>query len=337
MKETRTDPLHRLREAIRAEALRLGFSRCAFTTAEPLGETHERRWARWRAEDKAGAMQYLLRQTPRRTHPRDLLTEARTALVVLAGTYDGDYPTAPADEGAAGKIARYAWGRDYHEVLRQRLTRLSEWIQIKTQEVGLDPPPAPLVFRPCVDSAPLDERALAVRAGLGFIGKNTLLLGPDGGSWALLGVLLFSLELPPDAPIPNHPAASCGACRRCLEACPTGALDPHAPYQMDPRRCISYLTIEQKDAIAPELASKMNGWAFGCDICQEVCPFNARPLARLLPELAAAEGAGPYLTEKSLAETPTGKAFLRRWARTPLARPGLKGLRRNLDALKKTE
>ena len=354
--------LLRLREEARAEALRLGFSRCACTTAEPLGDLVQRRWARWRGEGMAGAMKYLLREHPRRTHPRDLLPEAQSALVVLAGYHDGDHGAPPQDEGATGKIARYAWGRDYHDVLRERLTRLGEWIGERAAKMGIG---SPFSFRPCVDSAPLDERALAARAGLGFIGKNTLLIDPQGGSWTLIGVLLVELELPPDEPISANrdgcrekanggeddydyddevedehdgihyvkTVMSCGDCRRCLEACPTGALSPAAPYQLDPRCCLSYLTIERKDALAPESIETMHRWAFGCDVCQEVCPFNARPLARLLPELAADQGAGPYLTEHRLAEIPTAKAFLRRWGHTPLARPTLKGLRRNLGVV----
>ncbi len=316
------------REAIRSEVLRLGFSRAGFTSAEPLSPAWQRRWERWRGEDKAGAMRYLMRERPRRTHPRDLLPEARAVLVVLAGYYDGDHPGAPdtPTDARAGKIARYAWGRDYHLVIREGLGRLGDWITEHYAEFGIGEKP---VFRPCVDSAPLDERALAVRAGLGFIGKNTLLLDPERGSWSLIGVLLTSLELPPDAPL-RDPAASCGGCRRCLDACPTRAFDD--AYRLDPRRCTSYLTIEQKDAIPSDLAAKMEGWALGCDICQEVCPFNREPLTRLLPGLAAREGTGPWLTGSMLDASPSGKAFQRQWGHTPLSRPGLKGLRRNLDA-----
>lgn len=329
MKSEAPQLLFRLREELRAEALRAGFSRAGFAPAEPLPEAWQRRWRRWLAESKAGVMHYLMRETPRRTHPRDLLPEAASALVVLAGYYDGDHgderhPEPPAPGGPSGKIARYAWGRDYHTVLRERLTLLGEWLARRAAELGIE---EPVTFRPTVDSAPLDERALAVQAGLGFIGKNTLLLDPQHGSFALIATLLLSLPFPADEPIKN-PAASCGACRRCLEACPTGALE--GPYRLDPRLCTSYLTIEQKDEIPPELAGKMSGWAFGCDICQEVCPFNERPLARLLPELSASAGAGPYLTEETLAASPSGKAFLRRWGHTPLARPGLKALWRNL-------
>jgi epoxyqueuosine reductase len=332
----------RLREAARVEALRLGFSRCGFTTADPLGEVAERRRRAWLADGRAGPMHYLERPLPRRTRPRDLLPEARAAIVVLAGYYAGDHPAATVAakeeedrsrkiEDRAGKIARYAWGRDYHLVLRERLARLGEWLAGRAVELGLAERPEEVALRPCVDSAPLDERALAVRAGLGFIGKNTLLLTPGAGSWSLVGVLLTSLALPPDPPLARVAANSCGACRRCLEACPTGALD--RPYRLDPRRCVSCLTIEQKDAIAPELAARMEGWAFGCDACQEACPINAGPLALLLPELSAERGAGPVFDATMLAETPTGKAFARRWAGTPLTRVGLKGMARNLRAL----
>lgn len=322
-------PLTGFRERARTQALAFGLSRCGFTTADPLSPDVERRWRRWLAEDKAGAMGYLTRPTPRRTHPRDLLPEARTAIVVLAGYHDGCHLAPPSPP--AGKIARYAWGRDYHLVLRERLERLAAWIEAEARAIGMLDAGEPFTARPCVDSAPLDERALAVRAGLGFIGKNTLLLTPDAGSYGLIGVLLISLALPPDPPLKPSPTATCGSCRRCIDVCPTAALE--GPWRLDPRRCTSYLTIEQRDAIPPPLAARMQGWAFGCDLCQEVCPFNERPLARLLPELAADAGAGPWLTGTMLEAEPGVKAFARRWAHTPLARPGLKGLRRNLDAI----
>lgn len=326
------ETLTALREAIRAEALRAGFSRAGFTSAEPLAELHQRRWERWRAEGRAGVMTYLMRETPRRTHPRDLMPEAQTALVTMAAYYAGDHPAPPGGEGAAGKVARYAWGRDYHEVLRDKLGALGEWIANRAREAGIE---EPVAWRACVDSAPLDERALAVRAGLGFIGKNTLLLDPGHGSWALIGVLLISLALPPDPPLAAPGLHGCGGCQRCLDACPTGALE--GPWRMDPRRCTSYLTIEQKDEIPPELNEKREGWAFGCDICQEVCPFNAAPLNRIIPELGEKEGAGPWLSERRLEEVPSGKAFLRAWGHTPLARPGWKRVLASVRKLKNRE
>jgi epoxyqueuosine reductase len=143
----------------------------------------------------------------------------------------------------------------------------------------------------------------------------------------LLGVLLLSIPFPPDEP---EPMASCGACRRCLDACPTDAFV--GAYRLDATRCISYLTIEQREAIPEEFAGAMDGWAFGCDVCQEVCPFNDAPLARRLPELAAERGIGPTIGAEELARIDSGKAYLRKWGHTPLERAGWKGMRRNIEA-----
>lgn len=306
-----------MREAIRARARELGFLRVGVTSADPLSPAQQARWRRWRARSVAGDMHYLARPTPRRTHPRDLLPEARSAVVVSAAYYQGDPPP-----DASGKVARYAWGRDYHCVLRGRLEHLAKWIA-RTW--------APrLTWRACVDSAPLDERALAWRAGLGWFGKNGLLIDPEAGSWILLGVLLLSLPLPPDQPL-RGPRFTCGPCRRCIEACPTGAIV--APYRLDPSRCISYLTIEHKGALPNSLAERMDGWAFGCDVCQQVCPFNHAPARRTIPELASTEGVGSHISLETLKAAGSNKNFLRKWGHTPLERPGRKRLERNLRAL----
>lgn len=323
--ESKAESLYDWRESIRQEALDLGFSLVGFTTADPLDEAIQRRWERWYAADRAGGnragkMNYLRRRTPRRTHPRDLLPEAQSVIVVAAGYYQGDHD----EKAAGGKIARYAWGLDYHQVLCERLNRLAEAIAKSAAEFGYADP---IVHRAITDSAPLDERSLAARAGLGFIGKNTLLLHPEHGSWMLLGELLISIPFPPDEPVSN----SCGRCRKCLDACPTQAFV--GPYELDATKCISYLTIEQPDAIPDELAEKMNGWAFGCDICQEVCPFNELPMARLLPEFAPEEGFGPHLKNDVIEKIPSNKALQKRHGHTPLTRPGLRGLKRNLAAV----
>lgn len=319
------DEACQLRERLRSEALALGFACAGFTTAEPLSEGRQRQWERWRELGLAGAMGYLLRIVPRRTHPRDLLPEARSMLVVMAGYDQGGHPEPT--EKLSAKVARYGWGQDYHHVLKDRLNRLGASIEQWAREHGVE---APVTYRACVDSAPLDERAFAVRAGLGFVGKHGVLIHPEKGSWGLLGVLLLSLELPPDEP-QREVTASCGSCRRCLEACPTEAI--YDAYRLDPRRCLSYLTIEQRDAIPDKFVAKMQGWGFGCDICQEVCPFNAEGgLPLRLSELAATEGCGPYLTQSMLNETPSNKGFLKRWRHTPLARAGRKGIERNLIA-----
>lgn len=334
------------REAARARALELGFTAVGFTTAEPLGANVERRWRRWRQADRAGKMRYLMRPEPRRTHPRDLMPEARTVVVVAASYWQGNHPAAPIEPGTeadreagpehrrirssgrGGKVARYAWGEDYHLVIRERLSRLAEWMAEVAPEYGVG---ERLIWRAVSDSAPLDDRALAVRAGLGFIGKNTLLLHPKYGSWTLLGELLISANLPPDEPLTG---GTCGSCRRCIDACPTGALQ--APWELEPRQCLSYLTIEQRDEIPEELAERMEGWAFGCDICQEVCPFNERPAPLAFPEFRPERGVGPYLDERAWEGVPSKKAFTRRWRRSAVTRPGLDALKRNVAAARRS-
>lgn len=317
-----------LKERVRAEGLRLGFEAVGFTTAEPLDEATQRRWRRWIDSEMAGEMTWLLRERPRRTHPEDLLPGARSAVVALASYYQGDPPEPPpASSGErAGRVARYAWGEDYHYVLRERMERLA--LLIREASPGAQ-------CRAAVDSAPLDERALAVRAGLGFFGKNTLLIRPGVGSWTLIAVLLTTAPFPPDTPGKSEHESSevwsCGACRRCLDACPTGALvDAH---KLDPRRCVSYLTIESKQEAPRELAEKMTGWVFGCDDCQTVCPFNAAPPEMKMEEFKSEKGAGPWFDEGTLAATPSGKSFEKKWARSPIVRAGLKGMKRNLTAL----
>lgn len=317
------------REAIRERAMALGFSRVGFTTADPLDEATQRRWSRWRERDVAGEMRYLMREAPRRTHPRDLMPEAQTVIVVSAGYYEGDHPANDPDElMKGGKVARYAWGEDYHGVLRKRLGELGEWIEgapesLKTGES--------VMWRAFTDSAPLDERALAVRAGLGFFGKNTLLLDSEQGSWTLLGELLLSVALPPDEP---QKAGQCGSCRKCLDACPTDAFS--GPYELDPQRCTSYLTIEQRGPIPETLEPKLKGWAFGCDICQEVCPYNEMPMMRLLPEFEASRGVGAIVDESAWEGIPSKKAFGRRWAKSPIERAGLDGMKRNVAAARRS-
>lgn len=276
-------------------------------------------------------MDYLVRDHPRRTHPRDIMPEARSILVVAASYYSGGHSGNSCGVATApgGKIARYAWGEDYHHVLKSKLNSLAEWIAAEARSSGLA---ENLLWRAATDSAPLDERALAARAGLGFIGKNTLLLNPRAGSWFLLAELLISIELPPDDPLPAAPERSCGSCRRCIEVCPTHALAD--AYDLDPRACISYLTIEDPAPIPDQHAARLEGWAFGCDLCQEVCPFNAAPAMRIIPEFASDRGAGPLMRESDLDATPSNKQFEKKWAHSPLSRAGRKGMLKNFAALK---
>lgn len=248
------------REWLRAEALAAGFARAGFASCEPFEAERERLEA-WFAAGGARHLPYLDPETM--LHPRKLWPQARTALV-------GFFPYArpEAVPGAAPdslKLSRYLWGPDYHMILKPRLAKLLARAQ--EQWPGLE-------GRVCVDTAPLLERELAARAGLGWQGKHTLLIAGKGGSYGFLGVLLLSEDLPLDPPFT---AEHCGACTRCLEACPGGAL---SPFRLDPNRCLTTYTIEAFVDPPPDIAAalKDSRWAAGCDACQEACPWNAAPL-----------------------------------------------------------
>ena len=264
--------MHQLKEQIRQEALALGFARAGFAAVAPL--PHGDVFEAWLAAGMAGSMEYMHRTPHRRQDPTSLMPQARSAVVVAASyaTADGGRPAA-----GQGLIARYARGRDYHLVLRQRLDRLAG----RVAELAGRPVPA----RVAVDTSPLLERELAMAAGVGFLGKNTMLITPGVGSYTVLGTLLLSLELPPDPPA----RARCGRCTLCLEACPTNAIVE--PWRLDGRRCISYLTIEHRGAVERGLRDKLTPWVFGCDACQEVCPYNVRAASKdlALDELAPPE------------------------------------------------
>jgi epoxyqueuosine reductase len=265
-----------LEESIRREALDLGFARAGIAALAPL--PHLPFFRRWLERGLGGGMDYLARDPELRGHPARLLPGARSA-VVVAASYASPTPE-PAPEPGQLLVARYARGQDYHRVLRQRLERLARRIEVLCGR--------PLSRRALVDTGPLLERELAMAAGLGFIGHNTLLITPGAGSYLLLGTLLLDLPLQPDAPVS---AARCGSCRLCLRACPTGAL--LEPRLLDARRCISYLTIEHRDAIASPLRERLDPWIFGCDACQVACPYNHRRAAArfpALPELGGGEG-----------------------------------------------
>ncbi|MBA2541872.1 MAG: tRNA epoxyqueuosine(34) reductase QueG [Deltaproteobacteria bacterium] len=245
-----------------AIARELGFARAAVVPIEaPRRHTL---YESWLAAGNAGEMHYLAspEHVAQRGDLRSLLATARS-LVVVALAYDRTDPV-PADRLLRGKIARYARGEDYHLVMRDKLVLLADRL---ARELG-----APVASRPCVDSAPVLERELGERGGIGFIAKNTMLIAPGVGSYVVLGELLVDAELAitaPEAP----PKPRCGACRACLDACPTQAFTD--AYMLDARRCISYLTIEHHGVIPRELRAAIGTWVFGCDVCQEVCPFNA--------------------------------------------------------------
>jgi len=303
-----------LRERIRARARALGFDTIGFARAE--AHPDEERLRAWLDAGRHGTMGWMARDPSRRADPRAVLEEARTVISLAIGYYRGDWPAqeSPAqDSPAHGLIARYAWGRDYHKVIRKRLLALAESIRDQSLRPG---------FLAYVDTGPVLDRAWAERSGIGWIGKNTNLIRKGAGSWFFLGEILTDLELPSDAPARNY----CGTCTRCIAACPTGAIV--APYQLDARRCVSYLTIEHKGAIPLELRPAIGARIFGCDDCQEVCPWNRFAVPTAEPDFAErAEQQTPELIPLLALDD---EGFRTRYAGTALRRAGRNRFVRNV-------
>lgn len=261
MQDTAQDAsAQRLKAWLDAEARRLGFTQVGFAGCEPFDSEAGRR-AQWLEEGGADLLPYLAE--PGWTDPRSVMPEARTALV---GFFPYARPDAvPGSRPGSAKASRYLWGPDYHMVVKGRLSRLL------TAAQALHPG---LEGRICVDTAWVMERQFAVRAGLGWQGRHTLLIAGKDGSWGFLGVLLLNVDLPVDRPFEGH---RCGACTACLEACPTGAI---SPFRVDPNRCITTYNLETEAPMPPsvETAIRSTEWVAGCDLCQEVCPWNRAPL-----------------------------------------------------------
>jgi len=295
---------------VKARAAELGFLACGVT--DPSPPPHGDRLDAWLAKGYAGTMRYLHRQARRRKHPRINVPESLAVVVLLENYY---WPDADADLQAP-RIAKYARGEDYHRVTLRRLDALAEFLLEHGARVA----------HSYVDSGPVPERELAQRAGLGWIGKNTMLIRPGAGSFFFIGSIFTDLPLPPDPPSTTD---HCGSCTRCLDACPTEAfVEPHV---LDATRCISYLTIEQRGPIPEPLAERLEGYAFGCDICNDVCPWNQRfaqptAVAELRPRHSLA-GA-----DETLFDTMDEDEFQRRYGASALERPGLAGMRRNVRA-----
>ena len=291
---------------LQAAAKELGFDAIGFASCDPpQGAAFLHKWLK---KGYHGTMSYMARHADVREDVSRLLPGANT-VVALAMNYYQPLPQGP-------KIARYALGRDYHKVLRARLRRLCEALDGYENRV-------------CVDSAPILEREFAHRAGLGWFGKNTMLIDTKRGSWFFIGIVLTTARITPSTPSEG----SCGTCKKCIEACPTRAIvREDGRWQVDARRCVSYLTIEHKGEVTSDLAKNMDGWLFGCDVCQEVCPFNearshhpqrARPTEvedfRRLREW-------PSLKHLKVIEQDEWEILTRG---SPVRRTGLEGLRRN--------
>ena len=305
-------------EEIKALARECGFELAGIAAAAPVPEAGYYR--QWVAGGMAGEMRYLTdRRAALRDDPRSLLPSARSILCV-GKLYNGPqaYSTQFAGEDLAW-ISRYAWGEDYHDVLRYGLERLVDGLRAAS--------PEPFAWKICVDTAPLLERAYARHAGLGWIARNTCLINQAMGSWFFLGELLLSLDLAADQPPPDR----CGSCTRCIEACPTQAIVPTGltdgpAWALDARLCISYFTIELRGAAPEETRPATGRQVFGCDICQDVCPWNRRAPVTDEPAFAAAHFAPPLERLAALTE----EEFREMFRGTPIPRARYAGFLRNV-------
>jgi epoxyqueuosine reductase len=308
-----TDP-GALTQAIKQRARAIGFDLVGIVRAEQLSS--ERAYLlEWLARGYQGDMQWMARDPETRVDPRKLFPPARSVVAVALNYYT---PHQHSDNSHTGKVSRYAWGDDYHEVVGSRLRTLLSWIKEQVPEAE---------GKICVDIQPLMDKAWAVRAGLGWIGKHSNLITQRFGSWVFLGELLLNLELEYDTEqVDDH----CGTCTLCIDACPTGAIAE--PYVLDSNKCISYATIELRAPEIPdEFAGKLDGWLYGCDICQDVCPWNR--FEETTSEARFDPREGNVNASLSEIEELTPETYAERFRGSAMKRAKLAGLQRNARAL----
>lgn len=300
---------------IKAKAIDLGFSKVAAAAAERLAAEGGRLNA-WLDEGFHGEMEWMAREPEKRIDPRAIFPGAKSVIVAALNYYT---PHKHDDRRDAGKISRYAWGDDYHEILKSKLGNLLDWIkQICPDANG----------KICVDTAPVMDKAWAVRAGLGWLGKNSNVITKEFGSWVFIGEILLDLELDCDDQIVDD---HCGSCTACIDACPTQAIV--RPYVVDSQACLSYATIELRAPYLPdEIAANMNGWVYGCDVCQDVCPWNRfeKPSEEVGFE---PRGGETTLVLDNVLEL-SQESFSTRFRRSPIKRTKISGLQRNARHLK---
>ncbi len=302
-----------LTEKIKAFALeKAGFDLVGISAAS-LPEVHEHAMTQWVNNGFAGSMDYMVRSGKKRARPEEILPGARSVISLAVNYYHPEDPK-PNDQ-AAGKVAKYAYGVDYHKLIEKKLKLLSQFI-LATGGKGTQ-------VKSYVDTGPILEKAFAQQAGLGFFGKNTNLITKEYGSWVFLASFITNLELECDKP---H-TGSCGSCRICIDACPTDALLSN--YEMDARRCISYLTIEAKEEPPEDLKGRIGEWVFGCDICQDVCPYNFRAKTTKHEDIYPQKKAGTWLDLEEVQKVSDDVEFRSVYQRSPLKRPKLSGLLRN--------
>jgi len=302
-----------LSRQLKDRARELGFAFTGIARAAFM-EEEARRLESWLEGGRHGRMSYMERYFDKRVDPTKLVPGAKSVVSLM---YNYHNPEKPRDPDAP-KVSQYAYGKDYHHVLKPKLKSLLQWLQEEVGEVN---------GRVFVDSAPMLERDWARRSGIGWVGKNTLLIHPRAGSYFFLAELIIDLELAYDAPIKDY----CGTCTRCIDACPTDAISPQG-YLLDAAKCISYLTIELRDAIPEDFSGKMDNWMFGCDICQEVCPWNRFSTRHREPAFEP----HPDLLDLSRHEWEelTEELFRELFRHSAVKRAKYKGLMRNIRFLK---
>lgn len=300
---------------VKETAYALGFQMVGVSKAEFM-EDEAIKLEQWLNLNYHGEMGYMANHFDKRVNPSLLVPGAKSVISLIYNYFpeEKQHPDAP-------KLAKYAYGKDYHYVIKYKLKELMKMIQGELGEVS---------GRVFVDSAPLLERDLAKRAGLGWIGKNTMLINPKKGSFFFLAEVVIDLDLEVDAPMKDF----CGTCTRCIDACPTEAIAPEG-YYMDGSKCISYLTIELKENIPPSFKGKMENWMFGCDICQDVCPWNRFSSPHTEPEFKPADG----LLDMKPAdwEELTEEVFQKVFKKSAVKRTKFSGIKRNLEFLKKKD
>jgi epoxyqueuosine reductase len=299
---------------LKRKAAELGFCKVGIVPAEDLAAEGEA-LREWLAAGHHGEMRWMEREPEKRSDPRLIVPGARSVVALAMNYFTPHRHELNLD---AGKISRYAWGDDYHDVLRERLNVLLDWVRAEVPGAN---------GKASVDTAPILEKAWAARAGLGWIGKHSNLITKDHGSWVFLGELILDIELDYDRPEPEE---HCGTCTACLDACPTGAIVQ--PYVVDSRQCISYATIELRDEKLPrDIAANLNGWLYGCDICQDVCPWNRFEKPSGEGRFEPRQGETSLSVEK-IAEM-EHDVYVERFRKSAMKRTKLTGLKRNAQAL----
>lgn len=307
--------MRELSREIKKHAAELGFVRVGITPVVPL-EAETPKLLDWLTAGNNGKMAWLEREPEKRADP-SLILPGALSMVVVAENYFT--PHKHSSNRTQGKISRYAWGDDYHEVVREKLVKLLARInEVHPAANG----------KICVDTTPIMEKAWAVRAGIGWLGKHSNLITTDHGSWVFLGEIILDIELEYDT---KTVADHCGTCTACIDACPTDAITQ--PYVVDSRRCISYATIELRDQTIPaEIASDLEGWLYGCDICQDVCPWNRFEKPSSEDRFEPRDGETSLDLDRVISMT--HEEYVERFRRSPMKRAKLDGLKRNAAALK---